>query len=205
MTNHYFPIWKKSRSLGISLNGDNREFAKKTSLPGQHGKRRKYLSTYAKQNLEKNKAMCIFGFIKERQLHNAFKITKKHKGNIEENLQIHLISYLVNIIYFSGLALTRNFSRQLISHGHFLVNDKKVDKFTFKLSPGDIVTIKNDKLKENEIIKKGLEKKRLVPEFINFDSKKIVINYLRYPNKEEIKKISKGIDFSLVIEWYNKK
>jgi len=209
MSNHSISVWKKSRALGFSLLGNKKEFRKRSTLPGQHSeKRKRRLSTYALQNREKNRMRFFFGFLKENQLRNAFINSKKktesseNKLNIEDSLLINLTSCLVNIIRLSGLANTQLLARQLIGHGHFLIDGKKVDKFTFQVKVGSVITPRRKELRENKIIKANLEQNAKFPDFLSFDKENLAITYLRLPFPEEVNKL---FDTSLVVSWYSRR
>jgi len=168
--------------------------------PGQHGeKRKRYSSAYSFQNREKQKIKISYG-LREKQLYNLFAKLKKEKGNISDNLLINCESRLDNLVFRSGLINTLRFSRQLVSHGHFLVNGKKVKTPSYQLEVGDVVSFRKEKMSQNKLIKKNLEQNVKFPDYISFDKQKLTITYLRHPFPEEIKK---DIDTSLVVEWYN--
>ena len=124
----------------------------------------------------------------------------KMKGVHGENLLILLESRLDNIVYRIGFATTRRGARQLVNHGHITVNGKKVDIPSYRVKPGDVIAIK-----ENSSDHKGIEialaNKVKRPEFINYDEKKRVATYVRYPERSEL---NADINESLIVEFYSR-
>lgn len=201
-------LWKKSRALNFSLLENKKEFSrgkKRITPPGQHGAKRKRFSDYANQNREKQKIRFLYG-LKENQLGNLFAKLKKQKGNIGDNLLINCETRLDNLVFRSGLTNTRSLARQLVSHGHFLVdNGQKVQKVkspSYQVKPNNIISLRKEKMRENKLIKTNLQQNNPCPAYVNLDKEKLTITYLRYPLVEEL---NKEINTSLVVEWYNKK
>lgn len=204
MSRYIGPLWRKSRALNFSLLENKKEFSrgkKRITPPGQHGVKRKRVSTYALQNQEKQKLRFLYG-LRERQLHNLFAKLKKKKGDISDNLLINLESRLDNLVFRSGLVNTRRMARQWVNHGHFLLNGKEVDIPSHEVKPESIISLKKTVMKENRIIKTNLEQNIPTPPYVKFDKEGLNITFLRYPQSEEL---NRGINTSLVVEWYNKK
>lgn len=205
MSRYIGPLWRKSRALGISLLENKKEFSKgkkRTTIPGQHGNntRRRRASTYSLQNKEKQKIRFLYG-LREKQLFNLFKALKYKSGELSYNLLLTLESRLDNVVFRSGIG-TRRFARQLVNHGHFKVNGKKVDIPSYKIEIGDIIEL-SEKIINNDKIKSFLDKKTEVPSYIDFNKEKMSIFLTRNPLQEEI--TNKDISIPLIIEWYNKK
>jgi len=118
-------------------------------------------------------------------------------GDIGVNLLVGSESRLDNLIFKSGLVNTLGFARQLVSYKHFLVDGKKVNIPSYKIEPGQVISLKKEKMKENKLIKSNLEQNPKVPPYIAFDKQKLTVTYLRYPTVEEL---SKDIDPSLIVE-----
>lgn len=197
-------IYKKSRALNFSLLENGKEFSrgkKRNTPPGIHGSKRKRHSAHALQNIEKNKLRFLYGW-KEKQLYNLFEKNKKKQGNIGDNLLINSESRLDNLVFRSGLVNTRRYARQLVSHEHFLVNGKKVKTPSCQIKPGQVISLRKEKMAENKSIKSSLEQNIKSPPYINFDRQKLNITYVRYPVAEEF---NKGMNTDLVVEWYNRK
>jgi small subunit ribosomal protein S4 len=148
------------------------------------------------QNIEKQKVRLLYG-LKEKQLYNLFSKVKKEKGNANDNLLINCESRLDNLVFRSGLVHTRRLSRQLVSHGHFLVDGQKVKTPSYQVKSGQVISLRKEKMAENKLIKSSLEQNIKVPSYLNFDRQKLTIIYLRYPAIEEL---NRGINTNLVVE-----
>ncbi|WNE40928.1 MAG: 30S ribosomal protein S4 [Mycoplasmataceae bacterium] len=202
MSKYLGPLWKKSRALGISLLENKKEFSrgkKRTTPPGQHGaKKRRNFSTYGLRNKENQKILHLYG-TRKRHLINLVEKLKKHKENIGDNLLINFESRLDNLVFRSGLVSTRRCARQLVSYGHFLVNNQKVKCPSYRVSVGQTISLKKEKMKENRIVKESLEQNIKVPSYLNFDKQNLTINYIRQPLPTEL---NKDINSSLAVESY---
>jgi small subunit ribosomal protein S4 len=117
-----------------------------------------------------------------------------------ENFLKLLESRVDNLVYRMGLATTRRASRQLVNHGHILVNGKKVDIPSYQCKPGDVISVKENSL-EHPAIRASLESKVSRPAFVEFDEKKMSGTYLRLPERAEL---NGDINESLVVEFYNR-
>ena len=199
MARYTGPNNKKARRVSFSILENGKDIAKRPYGPGQHGKDRKRKpSNYAIQLNEKQKARFMYG-ISEKQFKKLVNDSAKMKGVHGENLLILLESRLDNIVYRIGFATTRRGARQLVNHGHITVNGKKVDIPSYRVKPGDVIAIK-----ENSSDHKGIEialaNKVKRPEFINYDEKKRVATYVRYPERSEL---NADINESLIVEFYS--
>ncbi len=192
-------IYRKSRALGFSLLENNKEFLKgkkRTTRPGQHGAKRVKLTNYAQQLQEKQKLMFLYG-LNDRQFRRFFLIAKKLPGATTYNLLRVLESRLDSLVYRAGLAPTRRSARQLVTHGHILLNGKKTN------IPSIIVDI-NDKISVAENSKNIPIFKDLKPEkfeFVTLDINNLSATYTRYPNREEL---PETINEAYVVEWFNR-
>lgn len=192
-------IYRKSRALGFSLLENNKEFLKgkkRTTRPGQHGSKRVKLTNYAQQLQEKQKLMFLYG-LNDRQFRRFFLIAKKLPGATTYNLLRVLESRLDSLVYRAGLAPTRRSARQLVTHGHILLNGKKTN------IPSIIVDI-NDKISVAENSKNIPIFKDLKPakfEFVTLDINNLSATYTRYPNREEL---PETINEAYVVEWFNR-
>lgn len=200
MARYTGPNNKKARRLSFSILENGKDIAKRPYGPGQHGKDRKRKpSNYSVQLAEKQKARFMYG-ISEKQFKKLVNDSAKMKGVHGENLLILLESRLDNIVYRIGFATTRRGARQLVNHGHITVNGKKVDIPSYRVKPGDVIAIK-----ENSSDHKGIEialaNKVKIPEFINYDEKKRVATYVRYPERSEL---NADINESLIVEFYSR-
>jgi small subunit ribosomal protein S4 len=141
MARYTGPMTRKSRRLKVDLVGGDQAFERRPYPPGQHGRGRIKESEYLLQLQEKQKARYTYGVL-EKQFHRYYKEAVKGKGKTGESLLQILESRLDNVVYRAGLARTRRMARQLVSHGHFLVNGKKVDIPSFRVSKFDIIDVK---------------------------------------------------------------
>ena len=200
MARYTGPANKKSRRLGFSTLENGKDLAHRPYAPGQHGKdRKKKSSEYGVQLQEKQKVRFMYG-LTEKQFHKTFDKAQKMSGKAGENLLILLESRLDNIVYRLGLANTRRGARQLVNHGHILVNDKKVDIPSFKVVPGNTISVKENSLNHPAILS-SLENKTRVPSYLEFDAKKLSGKYVRFPERNEL---NSEINEQLIVEFYNR-
>ena len=201
MSRYTGPVNRISRRYGYSQLETNQEFNKgkrRTSAPGQHGTRRQKLSNYGLHLYEKQKLRYMYG-LNERQLKNLFDRAMKNQGKSGENLFILLESRLDNLVYRMGIATTRRQARQIVNHGHILVNGKKIDIPSYTVKVDDVISIK-EKSRKHPFIVESL-KRGNTKLFVNFDPKSFSGKYLRFPNRDEL---TQEIQESLVVEFYNK-
>ncbi|HEY5854464.1 MAG TPA: 30S ribosomal protein S4 [Aldersonia sp.] len=145
MARYTGPITRKSRRLRVDLVGGDQAFERRPYPPGQHGRARIKESEYLLQLQEKQKARFTYG-VMEKQFSRYYKEANRQKGKTGENLLRLLETRLDNVVYRAGLARTRRQARQLVSHGHFLVNDKAVNVPSYRVSQYDIVDVKEKSL-----------------------------------------------------------
>lgn len=169
--------------------------------PGQHGKRRSKLLGYGIQLREKQKVKRIYGLL-ESQFRLAFKRAERMKGITGENLLQQLESRLDNVVFSLGFAASRAQARQLIRHGHILVNDRKVNIPSFQVAKGQSVAVKG-KSRANELIKSSVEtaKARGVPVWLGLDPENFKGQVLDLPKRADIKL---PIQEQLIVELYSK-
>ena len=196
------PVWKQSRRLNFSVLETGEELTKRAYIPGQHGsaqKRIKY-SNYGQQLAEKQKIRFMYG-LSEKQFANTFYKAVKAKG-ITGTLFLQMLeSRLDNVVYRMGLARTRRGARQLVNHGHILVNGKKVDIPSYSCKPGTIIEVK-DSMKNSVAIKDAMEATLNTPAFVTFDPQTMKGEYVRLPERSEL---NQEINELLVVEYYNRK
>ena len=136
------PVWKKSRRLGFSILETGEELQRRQYAPGQHGPtKRVKLTNYGLQLREKQRIRYMYG-VTERQFGNLYKKAATSKGVTGETFLFMLESRLDNLVYRMGFARTRRGARQLVNHGHVLVNGKKVDIPSYSVKPGAVIEIK---------------------------------------------------------------
>ncbi len=200
MSRYTGPSYKKSRRLGFSTLENGKELARKPYAPGIHGtSRRKKTSEYGIQLQEKQKVRFMYG-LNEKQFRRTFEKASKMKGIQGENFLRLLESRLDNLVYRMGLSTTRRGARQIVNHGHILVNGKKVNIPSYTCKPGDVISVKENSL-EHKAIKNTLELNIKTPAFVEFDNKKLTGTYLRLPERNEL---NAEINESLIVEFYNR-
>jgi len=183
----------------------NRCFTEKCSFerrgyaPGQHGQRRLRPSDYGIQLREKQKVKRTYGLL-EKQFKNLFKKAERMKGVTGHNLMILLEQRLDNAIYRAGFALSRNQARQLVNHGHFDVNGRKVDIPSFSVRSGDIVSVR-EKSKTLIPIKEAIDSAREIPEWLKTDSNKLTVEVVTSPTREAIQQ---PIQEQLIVEFFSR-
>jgi len=192
-------IYRKSRRLGFSVLENGKELARRPYAPGQHGADRKKVSDYGVQLHEKQKVRFMYG-LNEKQFRKIFDEASKMKGVHGENFLKLLESRLDNLVYRIGFSTTRRGARQLVNHGHITVNGKKVDIPSYRVKPGDVISVKEAD-KGLAIIKSSLEATQNRVEYITYDDKKMVATYVRYPERSEL---NADINESLIVEFYNR-
>lgn len=194
------PVWKTSRRLGFSILETGEELQKRAYAPGQHGPtKRVKLTNYGQQLREKQKIRYMYG-LNERQFYNTFIKASKMKGVTGDNFLGLLESRLDNLVYRMGFARTRRAARQLVNHGHILVNGKKVDIPSFIVKPGMVVEIK-EKSRDMKAINEALEATLNTVAFIDVDKDAKKGTYLRLPERSEL---NSEFNELLVVEFYNR-
>ena len=195
-------VWKKSRRLGFSVLETGEELTRRNTIPGQHGNaRRPKLTNYGIQLQEKQRIRHTYQ-LSEKQFYNTYLKASKKAGSAGENFLVMLDSRLDNIVYRMGFARTRRASRQLVNHGHVLVDGKKVDIPSFQVKPGQVIEIR-ERAKNLSVINEALEAATATVDFVevNKDAKKGT--YVRYPERKELF-TAQEINELLVVEFYNR-
>ena len=195
-------VWKKSRRLGFSVLETGEELTRRNTIPGQHGNaRRPKLTNYGIQLQEKQRIRHTYQ-LSEKQFYNTYLKASKKAGSAGENFLVMLESRLDNIVYRMGFARTRRASRQLVNHGHVLVDGKKVDIPSFQVQPGQVIEIR-ERAKNLSVINEALEAATATVDFVevNKDAKKGT--YVRYPERKELF-TAQEINELLVVEFYNR-
>ncbi len=199
MARYTGPQWKKSRRLGFSALEIGKELSKRPYAPGQHGQKRKKPTEYGLQLAEKQKVRHMYG-VNEKQFHNTFKRASKMEGITGYNFFCLLESRLDNVVYRLGFATTRRQARQLVNHGHILLNGVKTDIASCQVKVGDVVSVKESS-KSLEIIKTALASQTHVPGFVEVDAEKMEGKYIRLPERSEL---NQEINEALIVEYYNR-
>jgi len=175
---------------------------KKAYPPGVHGKkRRRMISEYGSQLLEKQK-LCYIYNIRERQLKRYLREAIKEKGVIGDNLLKRLETRLDNVVFKLGWAESRGGARQLVSHGHILVNNKKVDIPSFGVKPKDVINIKKSSINLGSFKDLKIKlKKYKTPTWLSLDKNKLEGKVLSWPKVEDI---NIPVDIQMIIEYYSR-
>lgn len=171
------------------------------TAPGQHGNRRAKVSEYGMQLREKQKARRFYGVL-EKQFSNYFTLAEKQPGVTGENLLRILESRLDNVVYRLGFASSRKEARQLILHGHFLVNDKKVNIPSFLVKESMNIAVKDNSKKSQKFkILAEAAAGRILPKWLDADYEKMTGKVVALPSREDI-----GIEIkdNLIVEYYSK-
>lgn len=171
------------------------------SAPGQHGQRRGRLSDYGVQLREKQKVRRIYGIL-EKQFRNYYKSAARTKGNTGENLLTLLESRLDNVVYRMGFGSTRAESRQLVAHNSILVNGAKVNIASFRVSAGDVISLR-EKAKKQLRVQSALQlaAQRSESSWVNVNSEKMEGTFIRNPDREDL---PSEINENLIVELYSK-
>ena len=196
---------KVDRRLKVNLWGRPKSpFNTRNYKPGQHGQSRKSKPTdYGIQLIAKQKLKSYYGNINERQFRNIYRKAIKKRGDTTENLVALLETRLDTVIYRAKFAPTVFSARQLINHGHFKVNKKKVNVSSYLVKEEDLIEVK-DKSKSLIIIEGCLNsKERDVPEYIQSDSKNKTAKLVRVPKFADIPYPAQ-MEPKLVIEYYSR-
>ena len=193
--------WKRSRRLGVSISETGKELKKRTYGPGQHGAdRKKKPSEYGKQLLEKQKLRQLYG-VNERQFRRLFMLALSSNEVTGFAFMKILESRLDNMVFRMGFARTRAAARQLVNHGHVLLNGKKVDIPSALTKVGDEISIKESS-KSLKVIKESLEATAHNVGWVEVDDTKLSGKILREPERKEL---SQDITESQIVEFYNRK
>jgi len=202
MSRNTGPTWKISRRLSFSVLETGEELLKRNYIPGQHGSaggRRPKQSNYGLQKAEKQKMRFMYG-LSEKQFYNTYVKAVRMKGVTGTNLFVMLESRLDNLVYRMGFASTRKQARQVVAHGHVLVDGKKVDIPSCQIKPGSTIEIK-EKYRKNAFLQQALEATTSFKDFVEVDKDNFKGKYVRYPERKEL---NQEINELLVIEYYNR-
>ena len=208
MARYRGPVEKIERRLDadLGLKGERRlsgksALEKRPFAPGQHGQRRAKISEYGLQLREKQKAKFMYG-VSEKQFRKYFKEAARVEGNTGANLITLLERRLDNVVYRMGFATTRANARQFTTHGHVLVDGKKVDIPSFMVKTGQKIEIK-EKSKSNPQVVRALEltNQTGLVDWVNVDKDKVFGIFTRIPAREEV---VIPVEERLIVELYSK-
>ena len=175
-------------------------FEKRPMAPGQHGLGRKKVSEYGKQLREKQKVKRIYG-VQEGQFRAYYAKADRMKGITGENMLSLLERRLDNVIFRMGIGASRSQARQLVNHGHFLVNGKKVNIPSYIVRVGDVVTVKENKTSNKYFEAIKAMKVGVMPKWLEFNPEKLEGKILALPTREDI---DSQISEHMIVELYSK-
>ena len=180
---------------------DKCSISRRNYAPGQHGQKRAKLSEYGTQLREKQKTKSYYG-VGEKQFRGYFQIASSKKGVTGENLLQILESRLDNVVYRLGFGASRAQARQLVNHGQFEVNGKKVDIPSYLVKAGDVITVRENK-KENATIKANVEANaaRPVPAWLELNNETLSGKVVRLASREDV---DIPVEEHLIVELYSK-
>lgn len=200
MARYRGPKQKLARRFKEPIFGPSKALERKPYAPGQHGNsRRRKESEYAIQLKEKQKAKYTYGLL-ERQFRNLFEKASRRKGVTGENLLQFLEARLDNVVYRLGFARTRRQARQLVTHGHVMVNGRVSNIPSHQLRPGDTVEIR-PRSRNLAVIREAAERNRRSFPFLEVDREQLKGKFLDYPQREDI---PENIREQLIVELYSK-
>jgi len=192
---------KKSRRLGTDLVGGDKAFEKRSYPPGMHGRGRTKDSEYLGQLREKQKARYAYGVL-EKQFHRYFEEASRMPGRTGDQLLQLLESRLDNVVYRAGFASTRRQARQLVSHGHFMVNGKRVNIPSFRVTPMDIVDVKPASINATPfVIARETMDSRNVPAWLTVRPNRMRIFVHQLPTRDQI---VIDVNEQAIVELYSK-
>ena len=202
MSRYTGPSWKLGRRLNYSTLETGKELSKRPYAPGKSkDTRAKKLSEYGRQLTEKQKLRFTYG-VSEKQFANLFKVAKAKKGVVTGTAFMQLLeSRLDNLVYRIGFARTRRAARQLVNHGHVLVNGKKVDIPSYACKAGDVITLKETS-KNLKVVVESLESLTIVVPYVEINKETKEGKFIRLPERNEL---ARDIDDSQIVEYYNRK
>ncbi|RXW31897.1 30S ribosomal protein S4 [Propioniciclava flava] len=201
MARYTGPITKKSRRLGTDLVGNDKAFERRAYPPGVHGRGRIKESEYLLQMREKQKARYTYGVL-EKQFRRYYEEAVRKSGKTGEILLQILESRLDNVVYRAGFASTRRQARQMVVHGHFLVNGKKVNIPSFRVTPYDIIDVAPKSLNLDPfVIARETHHERVVPAWLTARPNRMRILVHQLPTRDQI---VVDVAEQLIVELYSK-
>jgi small subunit ribosomal protein S4 len=201
MARYTGPATRKSRRLKVDLVGGDRAFERRPYPPGQHGRGRVKESEYLLQLQEKQKARYTYGVL-ERQFRRYYEQAARTKGKTGEALLQLLESRLDNVVYRAGLARTRRQARQLVGHGHFVVNGKRVNVPSYQVSKFDIIDVKPKSMNSLPFVAaKESFGDRPIPGWLQVVQSNLRILVHQLPERAQI---DVPVQEQLIVEFYSK-
>ena len=200
MAKNMQPVAKRCRALGISP-ASMGYYKKNTEMRKPGGQMRKKKSEYATQLQEKQKVKFVYG-IMEKQFHSYYQKASRIPGRTGDNLLVLIERRLDNVVFRLGFAATRREARQLVNHGHFTVNGRRVNIPSFQVKPGMVIAPKESS-RNLEKIKANVEANafRQAPRWLEYDAANMIAKVIAVPTREDI---DMPIEEHLIVELYSK-
>ena len=189
------PVLKKCRNLGLdpSVLGVNKK-SNRNIRPNANRK----LTEYGTQMREKQKARFVYG-VMEKQFYKLYEEATRKEGVTGELLLQYLERRLDNVVYRLGFGTTRRQARQIVSHGHVLINGKRVNIASYRVKQGDVISVKEDS-KEISMIKESVGQKS-VPEWLSLEESTLTAKVLENPGRDAV---DFDVNESMIIEFYSR-
>jgi small subunit ribosomal protein S4 len=206
MARYRGPVGKVSRRLGIGISDKGQRILSKRSFPpGQHGPgaRRRQVSDYGVQLIEKQKARYMYGVL-EKQFRRMFEKAQRVPGQTGAALFVLLERRLDNVVYRLGLASTRAQARQLVTHGHITVNGRKTNIPSFTVRVGEKVAVRPESRRRayfKNLVDGGELGKTRVPDWLRFSAADLAGEVVSLPTREDAEQ---GINEQLIVEFYSR-
>jgi len=206
MARYRGPVGKISRRLGIGITEKGQRILNKRAFPpGQHGPsaRRRQVSDYGVQLLEKQKARYMYGVL-ERQFRRIFEKAQRYPGETGAYLFILLERRLDNVVYRMGLADTRSQARQLVSHGHITVNGRKTNIPSYTVRVGEVIAVRPESRRRTyfkNLVDGGELGRRRVPDWLRVNTNDLSAEVVQLPRREDAEP---GINEQLIVEFYSR-
>ncbi len=195
---------KICRRLGVNLWGRPKSpLARRDYAPGEHGQKRRKLSDYAQQLAAKQKLKHYYANMTERQFRRMYQMASSRRGDTAENLIGLLERRLDAVIYRINFAPTMFAARQLVNHGHVMVNGRRVNIPSYQLREGDVIEIR-EKSKNHPMVLESVQRpEREVPEYLQVDYRALKATFVRVPKLSEVP-YPVQMEPNLVIEYYSR-
>ncbi|NJN15985.1 MAG: 30S ribosomal protein S4 [Oscillochloris sp.] len=206
MARFYGPVGKVSRRLGIGITEKGQRILNKRSYPpGQHGPsaRRRQISDYGLQLMEKQKVKFLYGVL-ERQFRRMFEQAARRSGVTGEYLLSLLERRLDNVVYRLGIATTRAQARQLVTHGHVMVDGRKTNIPSYTLKVGQVISIRPESRRRSyfkNLADDGTLNKYRAPEWLRLNANEMSGTVVALPRREDAEA---GINEQLIVEFYSR-
>lgn len=197
MATRTHPRFKECRRLGVNVCGHPKAM-KRADAPAFN--KRKKQSEYGLQLTEKQKVKAYYGIL-ERQMRRYFEEARRKPGKTGDILIENLERRLDNVVYRIGFGSSIRQARQIVNHGHILVNGRKTDIPSYRVSPGDVITLSEKAAKNALFVTNFKERDSLTPPYVENDYEKLTGTLTRLPKREEV---PVEIEDALVVELYSK-